>query len=86
MAEEAAKPVGRPMKYPYTFSAKIAQFPYKLYFTHPNSWLYKYWAISIVLCTPFFYKIHKAVNSPGNVALWKEKERLEALEHERGHH
>lgn len=22
-----------------------------------------------------------AVNSPGNVALWKEKERLEALEH-----
>ncbi|XP_055325474.1 uncharacterized protein LOC129579418 [Sitodiplosis mosellana] len=80
-AAKAAEP-GRPMKYPYTFSAKIAQFPYKFYLK--NSWLTRYWLIGIVASLPLWYKIHKAVNSPGNVAVWKEKERKEAEEH--AHH
>lgn len=54
----AAKPVGRPMKYPYTFSAKIAQFPFKHYFKH--NWVVRYYCLSIVLCAPLFYKIQQA--------------------------
>lgn len=53
---DAAKPVGRPMKYPYTFSAKIAQFPYKFYYQ--NSWLARYWLFGIAAAFPLFYKIH----------------------------
>lgn len=53
---EAAQEPGRPMKYPYTMSAKIAQFPYRHYFS--NQWIWKYWAISCVVCFPIFYKIH----------------------------
>lgn len=55
---DAAKPVGRPMKYPYTYSAKIAQFPYKFYWT--NSWLARYWVYGVIVSLPLFYKIHKA--------------------------
>lgn len=55
---DSAKPVGRPMKYPYTYSAKIAQFPYKFYFQ--NSWLARYWVFGMVAVFPLFYKIHKA--------------------------
>lgn len=53
---DAAKPVGRPMKYPYTFSAKIAQFPYKFYWK--NSWLARYWIYGMVVSFPLFYKVH----------------------------
>lgn len=45
------------MKFPYTFSAKVAQFPYKMYFT--QQWIWKYYAISVVLTIPLFYKIQK---------------------------
>lgn len=48
---------GRPMKFPYTFSAKVAQFPYKMYFT--QQWIWKYYALSVVLTIPLFYKIQK---------------------------
>lgn len=58
MSDSPAKPAGRAMKYPYTYSAKIAQFPYKFYFT--NSWLYKYWLVGLVVSMPVFYKVHKA--------------------------
>lgn len=58
MADAAKPEVGRPMKYPYTFSAKIAQFPYKFYWN--NSWFYRYYVFGIILTTPLIYKIHKA--------------------------
>lgn len=45
------------MKFPYTFAAKVAQFPYKMYFT--QQWIWKYYAISVVLTIPLFYKIQK---------------------------
>lgn len=52
---EAAKPVGRPMKFPYTFSAKIAQFPYKFYFQ--KQWMWKFYIFGVAASIPVFYKI-----------------------------
>lgn len=54
---DAAKPVGRPMKFPYTFSAKIAQFPLKFYIQ--KQWIWRYYGIALVFCAPVFYKISK---------------------------
>lgn len=45
------------MKYPYTFSAKIAQFPIKYYFQ--NQWIWKYYFFSLVVCAPVFYSISR---------------------------
>ncbi|KAJ9575958.1 hypothetical protein L9F63_007185, partial [Diploptera punctata] len=72
-------PPSRPMKYPYTFSAKIAQFPLKFYVT--NQWIWKYYMVSLGLCLPIFYSISKLANSPGNKAKWAEMKRKEAEEH-----
>lgn len=58
MADKAVeKPAGRPMRYPYTFSAKIAQFPIKHYIK--NQWIWRYYFIAAVACVPVFYKISK---------------------------
>lgn len=40
MADKAEVPA-RPMKFPYTISAKIAQFPWKFYVS--NNWIYRYY-------------------------------------------
>ncbi|XP_014205971.1 uncharacterized protein LOC106637621 [Copidosoma floridanum] len=71
MADE----VSRPMRFPYTYTAKIAQFPYKFYFKH--SWGFKYWVIASVLCLPVFYKLQKMSYSPENVKNWDEIHRKE---------
>ncbi|XP_008205515.1 uncharacterized protein LOC100118244 [Nasonia vitripennis] len=71
MADE----VSRPMKYPYTLSAKIAQFPYKHYYKH--SWAFKYFLYSTIICLPIFYKIQKMSYSPENVKKWDEIHRKE---------
>jgi hypothetical protein len=47
----------RAMKFPYTLSAKIAQFPIKHYFH--NQWIWKYYFVSLALCVPVFYKISR---------------------------
>lgn len=47
----------RPMKYPYTFTAKFVQFPWRFYIE--NSWVYKYYFISVLLCLPVFYKLER---------------------------
>lgn len=57
MADAAEKPVGRPMKYPYTFTAKIVQFPWKFYFQ--NQWVFRYWAFAFVVSLPLFNAIRK---------------------------
>ncbi|RZC37181.1 uncharacterized protein BDFB_007715, partial [Asbolus verrucosus] len=44
MADKAEK-VGRPMKFPYTFSAKIAQFPLKYYIK--NQWIWRYYGLAL---------------------------------------
>lgn len=43
----------RPMKFPYTFSAKIAQFPYRLYYEKDR--VVRYYPLAVVLSMPFFY-------------------------------
>lgn len=55
MSDAAAKPVGRPMKFPYTFTAKLAQFPLKFHIQ--KQWIWRYYAIALVVSTPLFYKI-----------------------------
>jgi hypothetical protein len=50
-------PVGRPMKFPYTFSAKIAQFPLKFHIK--NNWIWRYYLIALGVSIPIFYKIDR---------------------------
>ncbi|CAG9128079.1 hypothetical protein JYU34_018388 [Plutella xylostella] len=69
----------RPMKYPYTISAKIAQFPMKYYVQ--NQWIWRYWMAGILVSAPIFYKIHKLANSPENVKIWAENKRKEEASH-----
>lgn len=78
MADAVEKPV-RPMKYPYTFSAKIAQFPYKFYFN--NNWIARWYIVGVLLTIPVFKSISNLANSPENVAKWAEIRRKEAAEH-----
>merc|ERR1711915_175725 len=66
---------GRMMKYPYTLSAKIAQFPYGYYIK--NQWVFRYYAIALVVCAPVFSWIQKQTNSPANVELWEKKRAAE---------
>jgi hypothetical protein len=67
------------MKFLYTFSAKVAQFPFKYYVQ--NHWIWRYWMFGIALTVLFFYKIHKLANSLENVSKWAEKRRQKAAEH-----
>ncbi|CAL7949616.1 unnamed protein product [Xylocopa violacea] len=64
---------GRPMKYPYTLSAKITRFPfYHYFFVTKNGWLLRYWLVASILCLPLWYKIQQLSYSPGNVKKWAE--------------
>ena len=45
----------RHMKFPYTFRAKIAQYPMKFYVQ--NQWIWKYRMIGIAVSVPVFNKI-----------------------------
>ncbi|CAA9997598.1 unnamed protein product, partial [Nesidiocoris tenuis] len=49
---------GRPMRYPYTLTAKLAQFPFKYHYN--NVWLFKYWLFGIAVSLPLFVKIGRA--------------------------
>lgn len=82
--EAVVKDTSRQMKFPYTFTAKIAQFPLKYHIE--KNWLWKYTIVGVVVSLPIFYKIHRMANSPANVEKWrliKEKERAADAE---GHH
>lgn len=70
------------MKFPYTFSAKIAQFPYK--HTFKTNWIFRYYLYAVVATLPFFMWVNRIANSPGNVARHQEYLRKQAAEH--GHH
>lgn len=59
MADKVEKPAN-PMKYPYTFTAKLAQFPFKFYIQ--NQWLWRYYMFGFFCSLPVFYKIHKLGN------------------------
>ncbi|XP_050036817.1 uncharacterized protein roh [Dermacentor andersoni] len=83
-AAAAAGATSRRMKYPYTLTAKIAQFPYKFHFK--NFWLIRYYLCGglVIYMVFMVYPIHKAVNSPANVEAHKKLMRKVAEQH--GHH
>lgn len=47
----------RPMKYPYTYTAKLAQFPWKFYIL--NNWVFRYYLIGVVLSMPVFLYLER---------------------------
>ncbi|CAB0005523.1 unnamed protein product [Nesidiocoris tenuis] len=53
-----AIPRGRQMLYPYTFTAKIAQFPYRFHWE--KSWYFKYFLLGSLS------------NTPANVEEWRK--------------
>lgn len=73
------KNVSRKMIFPYTFTSKVVQFPFKLYFN--NHWMFPWFIGATVISLPVIYQIHKAANSETNVKLWAEKRRKENEEH-----
>ncbi|RXG70214.1 hypothetical protein Avbf_02191 [Armadillidium vulgare] len=42
----------RRMKYPYTFSSKLALFPWAFHFKH--NWLFRWWFVGMGLSLPIF--------------------------------
>ncbi|XP_050302624.1 uncharacterized protein LOC126740584 isoform X2 [Anthonomus grandis grandis] len=66
---------GTPMKYPYTFTAKIVQFPYMYYYK--NNWMAHYLPFGFIACLPIIWYIHKKMNSKENKEKWKEIHRKE---------
>ncbi|XP_028128302.1 uncharacterized protein LOC114324628 [Diabrotica virgifera virgifera] len=68
----------RPMKFPYTFTAKLVQFPYKHYFKH--NWIYRYYVFGVIASLPIFMYLSRLAHSPGNVEQWKEIRRKEEEE------
>jgi len=68
----------RTMKYPYTLTAQIKQFPYKWMFK--NQWIFRYWIYGCVVSLPVFWKISKMANSPENKKKWADSRAKEAAE------
>lgn len=55
---DAAKDTFRRMEYPYTWTAKVVNFPWKFYFT--KQWLWKTLPFGLLITSPLFYKISQA--------------------------
>nr|XP_027237423.1 uncharacterized protein LOC113828617 [Penaeus vannamei] len=68
---EEGKMSGRAMKYPYTLSAKIAQFPFSYYVK--NQWVFKYYLLGVAVSIPVFSWFQKQACSPANKAKWEAK-------------
>ncbi|KYB25533.1 hypothetical protein TcasGA2_TC034306 [Tribolium castaneum] len=68
----------RPMKYPYTFTAKMVQFPFRYLYT--NNRFIRYYPHAVVLSMPVFYYFHRLANSPENKQKWAEIRRKEREE------
>ncbi|KAH1009644.1 uncharacterized protein LOC109545434 [Dendroctonus ponderosae] len=66
------------MKFPYTFSAQIAQFPYKFYYK--NNWIVRTYPWGFALALPIFWYMDRKVNSKENKAKWREIRRKEKEE------
>lgn len=48
------------MIFPYTYTSKIVQFPFKLHFK--NHWMFPWFMGAAVMVSPIFYLIQKAGN------------------------
>ena len=69
----------RKMIFPYTFTAKVVQFPFKLHFK--NHWMFPWFLGAAVLVSPLFYQIQKFATCEANVKIWAEKRRLDEEHH-----
>lgn len=69
------------MKFPYTLSAKIAQFPFFYYMKHNNVWMY--YPLGLPVGLYLFSQIHNIVNSEESKRNWAESQRIAA---EKEHH
>ena len=69
----------RHMKYPYTLTAQIRQFPFKYHFN--NNWIYRYYTYAFFVTLPVFAYIHKVTHSPANWENYREYKRKEDAEH-----
>ncbi|XP_055331711.1 uncharacterized protein LOC129583776 [Paramacrobiotus metropolitanus] len=61
---------GRPLVVPYTRTAEILQFPFRLHWE--RNWVFRYMFFGWLAGFPIIYKIHQMANSPENVQKWKE--------------
>lgn len=61
------------MKYPYTFTAKIAQFP--IFFYMKNNMIWMYYPLGCAVAFYFIWGIHDVVNSEENEKSWAETQR-----------
>ncbi|KOB65403.1 Uncharacterized protein OBRU01_22774 [Operophtera brumata] len=64
---------GRHMKYPYTFSAKIAQFP--IFYYMKKNWIWMYYPLGWAVGFYLFTTIHALANSDANKRSWAETQR-----------
>ncbi|XP_050076036.1 uncharacterized protein LOC126563434 [Anopheles maculipalpis] len=71
--------VGRRVKFPYTYTAKIVQFPYQHYVK--NQWIWRFYFIAFGLSLPLFYKLHSLANMPANKEKWAESKRKQMEDH-----
>lgn len=60
------------MKFPYTLSAKIAQFP--IFFYMKNNWIWMYYPLGALGGFWVFTKIHAVFNSEANKKSWAESQ------------
>lgn len=68
------------MKFPYTLSAKIAQFP--IFFYMKNNPIWMYYPLGWMMGLYLFSFIHAAVNSEANKKSWAEQQlKAAAKEH-----
>nr|ABI52777.1 conserved arthropod protein [Argas monolakensis] len=81
----ASSSTSRRMKYPYTWTAKVALFPHRFMFE--NVWLIRY-SIPAIILTFIFYvvPVHRAVNSPSAIAAHEEFMRKQAEAEAEHHH
>lgn len=61
------------MKFPYTFSAKLAQFP--IFFYMKNNIIWMYYPLGMAVGLYLISKIHEMANSEENQRSWAETQR-----------
>jgi len=64
------------MKYPYTLTAKLVQFPFKFYYQNVPMFRFLPAAFGLTACVMYYF--HKQANSPANIAKWAETQRKNA--------
>ncbi|XP_018916477.2 uncharacterized protein roh [Bemisia tabaci] len=69
-ADTAAEGPSRRMRWPYTMSAKMAQFPFKMYYDKAP--LTHYLILGFVCSWPLFIFFQRMARSPENIKKWDD--------------